>query len=53
MHDATIWMYQLVLQGVSQIQGYTSPSAKATLKTRFRARFNNHVTSHMTHKIDE
>ena len=26
---------------------------KLSLKTHFRTRFNNHVTSHMTHKIDE
>ena len=24
-----------------------------SLKTLFRAHFNNHVTSHITHKIDE
>ena len=43
----------ILLQNISRIQGYPSPPAEVIPQTRFRARFNNHVTPHVTHKIDE
>ena len=43
----------ILLQNISRIQGYPSPPAEVIPQTRFLARFNNHVTSHMTHMIDE
>ena len=43
----------VLLQNISKIEGYPSPPAKVIPQTCFRAHFNNHVTSHMTDKIDE
>ena len=37
-----------------RIQGYRIVlQPKLSLKTHFHARFNNHVTSHVTQKVDE
>ena len=51
MCDATIQMYcYRISLGYKVILALQS---KLSLKTHFRACFNNHVTSHVTHKIDE
>ncbi len=47
----TIWMYCYRISSKYKVILVLQP--KLSLKTHFRARFNNHMTSHMTHKVDE
>ena len=51
MCDATVRMYCYRTSLGYKVILVLQP--KLSLKTRFYARFNNHVTSHMIHKVDE
>ena len=52
MHVRRNYM-DVLLQNISRIQGYPSLQPKLSLKIHFRVCFNNHVTLHVTHKINE
>ena len=52
MHVQRNYM-DVLLQNISWIEVILVLQPKVSLKTRFLTRFNNHVTQHMTHKIDE